>query len=200
MATRKQIAAGHYVLATTRTCSARCHVSSGLAFAHQLCVYLATITHQLDPCVVNPFWMVRVGGGKEDGGASGGAAGAGGAGGEAARGARQTLAEAGVVGADASLDDDVVMEDPLVVSKGDRYCYIMYACKALAAQGRVNPIAYDKTMEGIEELVAKLRVHSVKLPMGRPAGAGPAAPLNPLRANEGRGKKDDKRKKPRSHG
>jgi len=41
---------------------------------------------------------------------------------------------------------------------GDRYnCTIMNACKALASQGRVNPTAYDKTMEGIEDLFAKLR-------------------------------------------
>ena len=76
----------------------------------------------------------------------------------------------------------------------------MCACKALAAQGRVNPIAYDKAMEGIEELMAKLRVHSVKLPRGRPAGpagAGPAAPLASLRAIDGRGRKDNKRKKAR---
>ena len=131
--TAKQIAAGHYVLATTRTCSARCPISSGLACAHQLCVYQATNTHQLDLCVVNPFWMVRVGGEEVHGGASGGSAGAagaggaGGAGGEAARGARQTLAEAGMVGADAASDDDVVMVDPLVVSKARAYTRSLFS-------------------------------------------------------------------------
>ena len=77
--------------------------------------------------------MVRVGGEEVHGGASGGAAGAagaggaGGAGGEAARGARQTLAEAGMVGADAASDDDVVMVDPLVVSKARAYTRSLFS-------------------------------------------------------------------------
>jgi hypothetical protein len=131
---------------------------------------------------------VRVGGdGERDAGGE-----AGGAGEEAARGEPETLAEAGVAGA---APDDDVMEDPLVVRRGDRYGNIMNACRALAAQGKTNPTTYDATMEGIEDLHQKMRVHAVKLPVGRPPGVGSAAPLNPLKANEGRGRKDTKRKR-----
>jgi len=119
--TPAQIKAGHYALATTRTCSARCNVRTGMPCAHQLCVYLATNTHQLDEAVVHPFLKVRVAGagGEEDGGV----------GEEAARKAPETLVEAGVVGAGAASDDDAPPEDPLAVRRGERYGNIMNACR-----------------------------------------------------------------------
>jgi len=157
-------------------------------------VYLATNTHQLDEAVVHPFWKVRVAGaGGEEGGADGGV------GEEAARKAPETLVEAGMVGAGAASDDDAPPEDPLAVRRGDRYGNIMNACRALAERGRTNPTAYLHTMEGIEDLFEKLRMHAVKEPVGRPPGDGMAAPLAPPRQNVGRGTGDKKRKKQAGH-
>jgi hypothetical protein len=156
---------------------------------------MATNTHQLDEAVVHLFWKVRVAGagGEEEGGAHGKV------GEEAARKAPETLAEAGVVGAGAASDDDAPPEVQLAARRGDRYGNMMNACRALAERGRANPTAYLHTMEGIEDLFEKLRMHAVKKPVGRPPGDGMAAPLAPPRQNVGRGTGDKKRKKQAGH-
>ena len=170
------------VVATTRTCSARCEWNYGLPCRHILRVYMAENSETLDNELIHPFW--REGNVSEDDSEDD----------EEYQDAPEAVEwEAGEVAASPA------DAGPCVPQKHERYRSIMTACKPLCDLGKRNKDAYLDVTDGLERLLRELDLKHSK-PADRADGGGvdPATGevvLNPTQSKNGKGKRGTKRAK-----
>ena len=170
------------VVATTRTCSARCEWNHGLPCRHILRVYMAENSETLDVELIHPFW--REGNVSEDDSEDD----------EEYQDAPEAVEwEAGEVAvspADAG---------PCVPPKHERYRSIMTACKPLCDVGKRNKNAYLDVVGAVERLIGELDLKHSK-PGDRADGGGVdpatgAVVFNPSQPKNGRGRRQKKRQR-----
>ena len=171
------------VVATTRTCSARCEWNHGLPCRHILRVYVAENLDELDDELIHPFWRERTGGSEDDSEDD-----------EVYHDAPEADGwEAGEV------TENPADAGPRVPPKNERWRCIMTACKPLADVGKRNKNAYLDVVGAVERLIGELDLEHSK-PGDRADGGGVdpatgAVVLNPSQPRNGRGRRQVKRRR-----
>jgi hypothetical protein len=171
------------VVATKRTCSARCEWNHGLPCRHILRVYVAENLDELDDELIHPFWRERTGGSEDDSEDD-----------EVYHDAPEADGwEAGEV------TENPADAGPRVPPKTDRWRCIATACKALCDVGKRSKNAYLDVMDAVERVHRELdRKHSKPAERADKGGVDPVTGkivLNPSQPKHGKGKRGTKRAK-----